>query len=607
MPNKKIKNEVETRFTANDRMTRQLSIMSRAMTRLNRIAARAKRALNAAGRAAVYLGRMAGRFAKVGLIAAAGAATTLFYSVTKLAGGMDELAKSTRALDFPIEDFQEYRFAAEQAGISGDKFGASVKKFAKTVGELKGGYGAMYTALKNTNPQLLKQLKATNNTEEAFSLYLKAIRETPGAMNKAALATAGFGRSGMDMINMANLSAKQLEELRAQMRENGVVTADQAAKAEEFNDMMNRVKLTLKGVAVDGLTPLMPLLTRGMDELRKWVVSNREIIKQKIETVFKNMLKFGRMAFDFLKQNVPQLLKRLKQIGTDGFRWINENKAELTSFGNMILSIGRTLLKIAEFAIKNKEAVIALVISYKALGVAMSLINWSGFMNGAANAGAAVGGLQGKVKGLSAMLGKGGLLVASFAAGWAAGSILFDKWNTSAANLALNAENMAARVSMAFRKMNDEQLKSTDKTLAAREKKLTSFWERSKAFITGNFHEHQSAIKAVKDARIKGLEEQKRRITENNRLVEEYNRQGFMAGRQSGGIGDRPALNPIDRAAQSAHVESSPQIIPEVQMSRSESTKIERTEIVIRDETGRAEITRGSTARGLTLVENGAM
>ena len=96
-------------------------------------------------------------------------------------------------------------------------------------------------------------------------------------MKKASLATAAFGRAGMDMINMANLGADEIDRLRGEMRENGVVTADQAAKAEKYNDMMNRLKLTVTGFVVEALTPLMPMLTEAANAVREWMVANKGI------------------------------------------------------------------------------------------------------------------------------------------------------------------------------------------------------------------------------------------------------------------------------------------------------------------------------------------
>lgn len=271
---------IETAYKAVDQSTRTIgkiqskmmrftSTVSMGMRRLNRVMSRVTGAVT--------------RGLKYGFSAATVVATGLFLAINRTAESMDALAKKTRAIDFPIEAFQEWRFVAEQSGVTQDVFDKSLTKFTKTVGELKGGYGAMFTALKKTNRPLLRQLKQTNNVSDAFDLYLKAIRKTPGAMNKAALATAAFGRSGVDVINITNNSAEQIEKLRAQMRENGIVTAEQAAKAEAYNDMMNRVKKTVVGFMVDGLTPLMPIITDLADRARAWAVANKDVITEKFQ------------------------------------------------------------------------------------------------------------------------------------------------------------------------------------------------------------------------------------------------------------------------------------------------------------------------------------
>lgn len=278
-------------FKAHDKSSRIIGkIQSKVMSFTSKAAAGMRRL----DRAMSKVSGVVTRGLQWGFASATVAATGLFMAINRTAEHMDALAKKTRAINFPIEEFQEWRFVAEQSGVSSDLFDRSLAKFTKTVGELKGGYGALHSALKKTNPSLARQLKATDDVSQAFDLYLTAIRETPSAMDKAALATAAFGRAGVDMINIANNSAEEISKLRAQMRENGVVTAEQAAKAEAYNDMMNRVKKTIAAFMFDVLTPLMPILTDVMDTSRKWAVANREIVSTK----FKSGLKWVIDNFD---------------------------------------------------------------------------------------------------------------------------------------------------------------------------------------------------------------------------------------------------------------------------------------------------------------------
>lgn len=633
---RKIKNAVETEFKADDRMTRSLGVMSRGMRRLNRMAGRVKKGLMATGRAAIFVGRQSARVARVGLLAMAGAAAVVLVSVNKLAGGMDELAKTTRAIDFDIEKFQEFRFVAEQTGVNGDKFGSIMKKFSATVGEFKGGYGTMFTALKKLNPQLARQMKQTKSTSDAFELYMTAIRESPNVLKRTALASAAFGkRMGIDMINMANLSAQELEKLRLQMRANGVVTEEQAKKAEDFNDSVNRLKLTAKGLAVDALTPLMPLLEKGSDRLRDWIIENKALISQKVHKVFDKIVEFGKKAFSWLKANVPPLIDQLQRIGRDGFAWIRDNKKDLKDFGHLIMDIGKALVKVAQFVIRHKEAVLVAVAAYKLLGISMSAINFSQMTAGMAQVGGAVGGVSTKVGALAGMLGKGGLLVTAAAAGAAIGYAIFQEWNRSASSLALAAENTAARVSLAFHNMGNEQLEASNRMLEQQERRLDSFWSRTKALLSGNIQAHNEAIDAVKDARIKGLEEQRKRLIQS--APKEALPQRIKGARVNfGNLAERlevesprilevsPHLDKRSRGEllqnsqpmQQLRRNDSPDIPqqaapvqakPQAQVSRSETVKKEVIELRIRDDKNRADVTRSGDTTGLTLSHTGGM
>jgi heme/copper-type cytochrome/quinol oxidase subunit 4 len=278
--------KIQTTFSAVDRVSR---VVGKIQSRLVRFTARASMALRKLDRIASRLARGLGGIMKRGAFLAAGAATGLFLAINKTASSMDELAKKTRAMDFPIEEFQEWRFVAEQSGVSSEVFDKSIQKLGKNVGDLKSGTGSLLTILKKNDRQLMRQVKSAGSTSEAFELIVGAIKNTEDPMKKASLATAAFGRAGMDMINMANLGADEIEKLRGEMRENGVVTAKQAEQAEKYNDMMNRVKLTVSGFMVEAITPLLPMLTEAANSIREWMVANKGLIRTKITEFVKKI------------------------------------------------------------------------------------------------------------------------------------------------------------------------------------------------------------------------------------------------------------------------------------------------------------------------------
>ena len=292
---------IEAAFKAIDRISAPVSKMQNRVGKFTRSMARGLRNVNR------RIGKVAAGL-KTGLVVGAGVAAAavggLAVAIRGLADEADTLAKTTRRLEFPIEEFQEWRFVAEQSGASVQEFDKGVEGFAKRLGEARAGTGSMVTILKKANPELLKQLKNTNNTADAFQIYLKAIRESKTAADKAALANAGFGRSGLKLINITHNSEAAIAGLRKEARENGLVTQDQAEAAEAFNDSINSLMKSLNGFRIAVLAPLLPQLTEIARKLRAWSVENRELISGKVMAFF-----------TFLRDNFQEIVKWAKRIG----------------------------------------------------------------------------------------------------------------------------------------------------------------------------------------------------------------------------------------------------------------------------------------------------
>jgi len=119
-------------------------------------------------------------------------------------------------------------------------------------------------------------------------------------MDKAALATAAFGRQGLKFLNIAEQSEGALKALRREQRENGVITQEQAKAAEAYNDALNSLKRAAMGFIQQALMPMLPLLTDFIRGFREWTIANRELVSGKILEFFK-----------FVVNNFDKILERI--------------------------------------------------------------------------------------------------------------------------------------------------------------------------------------------------------------------------------------------------------------------------------------------------------
>lgn len=303
--------EVSIKVTAYDRLTKPIRAMKGVVRSMGAPIRRLKRQIKEVGQAAGFdklsrsvrklrdrLGGLRAGFTstmrRISGIAAigTGAAASLFALTNSAAKTGDEAAKLARQLGLSAEALQEYRFAADRQGVAQATLDSSLGAFSKRLGELRGGYGAMRAALKKTNPEILRQLMATKDTEEALQLYMRAIEEAGTAADKSALAAAGFSRSGMVMTRVAEAGAEGIAALRKEARELGIVIPqDQANAAEGFVDAMTNAQQAVRGLRLQIGTGLMatfkPLVTRFT-----------ELVKVNRELIVTNVVKWAKRGAD---------------------------------------------------------------------------------------------------------------------------------------------------------------------------------------------------------------------------------------------------------------------------------------------------------------------
>lgn len=351
---------VEAVFKAKDRLTAPVSRMQNRIGKMTRGMERGLRAANKQVDKLIRgMRRGSGRIIKFGgaIAGAVGGATLI--ALDRVADSADRLAKQSRRLQFPIEELQEWKFVAEQSGVSNKLLDKSLGAFTKRLGEAKTGTGPLVAGLKKLNPQLLAQLNNTDNVAEAFDIYVAAIRDAKTATEKAALANAAFSRAGLDLVNIADNSTDAIKKLRLEQRQNGNITKEQAEAAEAYNDAVNSLKKSLTGLLQGVLLPIIPTLTENLRKWREWVVANRQLLQTRI-------LKF----LTTLKERFFSLVDAVVEFSAkyDFVDRLNDGIDTMSQFGKFLSENGATIAKII-------VSVVALSLGLKTLTAVMTVVN----------------------------------------------------------------------------------------------------------------------------------------------------------------------------------------------------------------------------------------
>jgi hypothetical protein len=265
--------------------------LAKADRTLKSTSARMNRSLATVDRRFQKLGRATSSWAKSlvslrGAVGVLAGATGLGLLISKSIDFADTIAKTADAIGVSTDALQQYRFAADIAGVEQEKLDKSLTRFVRNMGELARSSSETQTALKDLDPVLLSNLRNANSIEEALRLTFRALANTGDQAKKAAIAYAIFGRSGIAMTNIVKDGSTALEEQLQKARDLGIVIDEELLRsAERAKDQFTILATVIKAQAtkavlehageianltqklIDGI----PKIIRWTEEFAKWI------------------------------------------------------------------------------------------------------------------------------------------------------------------------------------------------------------------------------------------------------------------------------------------------------------------------------------------------
>jgi len=326
--------KIKTRLGFKDDMSKRLN---RTVRKVKVATAKLSRAFRGAAKSV----------AKFGVVAATAAAVGLAKIVQSYGKSADEIAKFSRQIGIGVETLQEYRFAAERAGIGTETMDKALEKVGKNLGEAKVGTGTLVTFLNKYNPAMLDAIKNTDTLEGGLALVIDEMAGMEDETQRAAFANAAFGRSGLKMARLTELGKNGIKELRREARRYGLVSEEQARAAEKWMDAQADLQAALKGVQIAIGSELLPTLRPYIEKLTEWVVVNKKVIATKIEKTI--------MA-------IVEWLKKARQ-------WWIDNEITIRKTGEAVIEIGAAMGKIAAGAVRAGSAIARFDGSVKAIDI----------------------------------------------------------------------------------------------------------------------------------------------------------------------------------------------------------------------------------------------
>ena len=167
--------------------------------------------------------------------------------------------KESQKMNMSASAYQEWDFILEHAGASIEGMKTSMRRLTTAAEE---GNEA-FTALGISQDDL-----ANMSPEEVWNATIAALQNVEDESQRTVLASQLLGRGATELAPLFNMTAEETEELRAQVYELGGVMSDDAVKAAaEYEDQLQNMRTSLKGLKIAMMSQFMPGLSTVMEGL----------------------------------------------------------------------------------------------------------------------------------------------------------------------------------------------------------------------------------------------------------------------------------------------------------------------------------------------------
>lgn len=194
---------------------------------------------------------------------------------------------------FTTQEIQEFDYWATMSGTTLESLLTGMRGLVNQAEAGASAFETLGVSVKNNDGTLKGQ-------KQLFLDTIDALQRIPNQTQRNALQFEIFGRAGIELGQVINRSASELEELSKQAEEFGIILDDKTINsAGDFNDVLDRLKL-------QGKTAFAELITGAEDGEQKFdefldnvligienIMPQVEVLGQKLaSTLIKGMLKF---------------------------------------------------------------------------------------------------------------------------------------------------------------------------------------------------------------------------------------------------------------------------------------------------------------------------
>lgn len=195
----------------------------------------------------------------VAATAATAAIAGMGYALSQQTQKIDDVAKTARKLGTSVSTLQELQYAAEISGVSTTTLNMAMQRLTRRVSEAASGFGEAKGALRELGLNAAKLEKMP--LDQQMAVLADAFQDVESEADKVRLAMKLFDSEGVALVNTLGIGSEGLREMAAEANNLGIVLTDiEAARFEEMNDQITRMKFSASAAATTFTAELMPVI-----------------------------------------------------------------------------------------------------------------------------------------------------------------------------------------------------------------------------------------------------------------------------------------------------------------------------------------------------------
>ena len=232
----------------------------------------------------------------------------------------DNIDKMSQKIGISAEEYQKLGYAFERSGANIDSLQGGMKTLNGVL--VDAANGSEQAQAKLAAIGLTAEDLAGKSSDAQLNMVINALQGMEEGAERTAAATDLLGKSATELGPLLNMSAEDLEALKKEAEDYGMVMSDEAVKqSAEFEDSMTRLEGTVTGLRNRLVGQLLPGITKVTDGLAKMMSGQEggtddiaEGIGEFLEQIITLLPQFNAILVDVVKKLLELIVQNLPMI-----------------------------------------------------------------------------------------------------------------------------------------------------------------------------------------------------------------------------------------------------------------------------------------------------